>query len=128
MSNQKHDDEIARLGRDWMRKTSDELNAPDRVALNRARQRALEQLSSRSLRPKLAWTLVGASAAAILAAVLVLRSPSIAPLEPQSELIANSASDDFELLMGSDELEMFEELEFFELLDLVETETFNGAG
>ena len=55
------------------------------------------------------------TAAALLALAVVLRSSE--PVQPPPTLAAPSAADDLELLAGSEELEMIENLEFYAWLE-----------
>jgi hypothetical protein len=94
-----------------------ELDAATRSRLTRARVRALEELeSSRAARWPGIWKSpllpAGAVAAAVLAALLVVsqRSPEPPPVEV-------AALGDLELLLGEEDLELIEELEFYAWLE-----------
>ena len=90
------------------------LDAATVSRLNRARQRALDQGLAR--RTRWVWpTLALATAASLtLALGLLLHTPEVAaPLPPT----AATESLDFELLAGSEDLELIENLEFYAWLE-----------
>lgn len=95
-----------------------DLDAATASRLNRARQQALDA-GLRKRRPRWIWLpfSLATAAAALLALTLTLRTSE--PLLPPPVLAAPSASaaDDFELLAGSEELEMIENLEFYAWLE-----------
>ena len=90
------------------------LDAATLSRLNRARQAALDARAPRSTRSR--W--IGAGAAAALAAAfalaLVVRAPDPARL-PVGE--AAVAQEDIDLLSGEDEVELYEDQEFYAWLD-----------
>lgn len=89
------------------------LDGATRSRLAQARARALE--SARQRRPFVPgrwWLPAGAVAAAVLAAVLVLEAPQ-APA-PAVEL---TALGDLDILLGDEDLELLEELEFYAWLE-----------
>ena len=101
----------------------DQLDAATLSRLNRGRQAALAKAAT--ARPGLAWMrwapATGMAAAAIIA-VVMLRGPL-----PENEMTVPGATD-FEILVGEDSLEMFEELEFYSVLDTLEAGTADNAG
>ncbi len=112
-------------GRRWLTQQSERLDGAMRSQLNQARQQALTELPKR--RQRIAWLpLAGASTAALLIALLFVNTGDIGtPTQP--ELATATPVDDFELLLAVDNLEMIEELEFFELLNEVEVESLNAG-
>lgn len=94
--------------------TVNAMDAHTASRLNRARQQALDQGLAQAgqlrwLRPMLA---LASCAAVILALGLTLRTPEVtAPVTNIQD------ADDFELLAGSEELEMIENLEFYAWLE-----------
>lgn len=91
------------------------LDAETRSKLTRARYTALEALGTSSApmwRPR--WIPAGAVAAGVLA-VMVLWQGQPAPPEAQTFDVA--AVNDLEILLGDEELDMIQELEFYAWLD-----------
>jgi hypothetical protein len=85
--------------------------------LNRARQRALDEgLARRRSRYRFLAYALTASIAAMLAVSLLVRIPE--RTEPMPTVAAPTTADDLELLAGSEELEMIENLEFYAWLEL----------
>lgn len=93
-----------------------DLDAATASKLNRARQGALDLgLARRQARRGFLPYALAASIAAILALAVTLRVPDS---EPMPVAAAPSSADDLELLAGSEELEMIEDLEFYAWLEL----------
>lgn len=93
-----------------------DLDAATASKLNRARQHALDQgLVRRWSGYRFPAYAVAASIAAVLAVSVLVGVPE--PTEPISVAAASSA-DDLELLAGTEELEMIEDLEFYAWLEL----------
>ncbi len=120
------DELLAKAGQDWLERRSESLDAQTRSKLNQARQAALDTMEKKS-RFGLALPLAGASAAAILVAVLMVARPVDSPVTTAPQLAKEVPADDFELLLAVENLEMIEDFEFFELLSAVETDG-TGAG
>ena len=105
---------------EWSKRTFDrstqEIDAATRSRLTQARVRALEELAPAK---RFAWTWrasmlpAGAAAAALLAAWLVLLQGN-GGSEPQ---LATNNFGDLEMLLGEEELEMIEELDFYAWLE-----------
>ncbi len=100
------------------------LDAATLSRLNQGRHRALAELQRspgmaqwRRLAP------VMGVAAAALVAVLLVRGP--ATVDVVEEAITAS---DFEMLLQEDSIEMFEDLEFYSLLDAVDAEASDDVG
>ena len=93
-----------------------EIDAATRSRLTQARYRALEELPT-SRAGRSVWrgpfAPVGAIAAAALVAFLVFRQPEPA-IEPALEV---AAAADLEILLGEEDLELLEELEFYAWLE-----------
>jgi len=121
---------LAEQASEKLRASVDQLDAATLSRLNQARQRALEELPGRHRYMPLRWLVPTASlAGAALVAVLLLQPSSPIVVDPTAigsiaiaEDILNDQSVDFELLMGEDDLEMIEELEFFAWLTTEELE------
>lgn len=110
-----------------LRQSADELDAATQSRLNRARQRALDEMPAGTTRRPIGWW-VPAGATAV-AAVLVIgiwqaRGPGEMPVETGVELVPVTADEavDFEILLEEGDLEMLEDLEFFAWLALEDLE------
>lgn len=106
------DDQLARRARELFDDSVDGLDAATRSQLNRRRHAALEQATG-----GVAWRwdrlvpATGVAAAAVLAVLVVNGNrPDVAPMP------TNGVAD-MEILLEGDELEMFEDLEFYTLLE-----------
>ena len=100
------------------------LDAATLSRLNQGRQQALAELQQK--RPFAKWSrwvpATGLLAAAAVA-VMVMRGPVFeGPGEPPV------TASDFEMLLEENDLEMFEDLEFFSLLDEVDSATNGNVG
>ena len=100
------------------------LDATTLSRLNQGRQQALAELQQK--RPFAKWSgwvpATGLVAAAVVA-VVVMRGPV---LDGPGESPVTAS--DFEMLLEENELEMFEDLEFFSLLDEVDSATNGNVG
>lgn len=93
--------------------------------LNQARQVALAEVSARSQTRKWRqWMPAAGIAAAAAIAVLMLQGPGNTTLPDASEALA----DDFEILLGGDDLDMFEDLEFYSWIELADSSTSDNVG
>jgi hypothetical protein len=113
------------------------LDAGARSRLNQARRRALQAVApgSRAGRARRwsTWAPLGALAASVLAAALLLRGPLA--VEPPPATVASHpaalAQEPLELLAAGEEFEMAtadEELEFYEWIGLAAADVPNGQG
>lgn len=93
------------------------MDAQTASRLNRARQRALDL----GLKPRSRWvwpSLALATAASLtLALSLAVHMPDTAPLPAATAARAADLSQDLELLAGSEDLELIENLEFYAWLE-----------
>jgi hypothetical protein len=92
----------------------DKLDGATLSRLNQSRNRALDELR----RPRTRWMrwapAAGAAAAVALAVIVYM---------PGSEVEVMPATvTDMEILLGEESIEMFEELEFFALVDMLESD------
>ena len=109
----KSDEQFANEAKSLFDASVDELDAATLSTLNQGRQRALEAARS-PLNPLLRWVPAAGVAAAVLIAVMVtLPGPGTVEMMP-------SVASDMEILLGEDSIEMFEELEFYSLLDVMD--------
>jgi len=100
------------------------LDAATLSRLNQGRHRALAELQQSSGIARLRrWAPASGIAAAALVAVLLLRGP--AGVDMADGAITAS---DFEMLLQEDSIEMFEDLEFYALLDEVDTVAGDDVG
>ncbi len=94
----------------------EELDAATLSRLNRGRHDALAEVERMTpLRHWLRWAPVAGVAAAAVIAVMLMQQPAM-----DDAIDVRGAAADFELLMEDDSLEMFEDLEFYVLLEGLE--------
>ena len=110
------DGQIAGKAKRLFDESVDRLDAATLSRLNRSRHEALAELGSN--RPRGHWLrrapAAGIAAAAILAVIMVQ-----GPVPDGVEMTPATATD-FELLLDENSIEMFEDLEFFALMDGLE--------
>jgi len=118
-----NDDKLVQQAKALFDESVDKLDGATLSELNRARQRAVEELElGRSFGGR-AWLLPAGGAAAVAAlAILVVGSNDTDMGVPAG---VTSAGTDFEMLIDESNLEMLEELEFYAWLELDEVD---GAG
>ncbi len=98
------------------------LDAATLSRLNQGRHKALEELrDSRNPARWLRWAPAAGVAAAAVVAVIVMRGPEVVEIAPVT-------ASDFEMLLEEDGFEMFEDLEFYALLDEVALEANGDVG
>ncbi len=118
------DEPIARQAKQLFDDSVERLDAATLSRLNRGRHQALAELQrSGSVVSWGRWLPATGVAAAVLMTVLLMRGP--AGIEAIEAAVTAS---DFEMLLEADSLEMFEDLEFFTLLDAVDAETNGNVG
>ncbi len=110
-------DEIARRARSLLDRSADELDAATRARLGAARTEALAAL--RAPRPLWARRRALVVAAAFGAAVLAFGA-SWWMRAPSGPLSFGDDVDDVDILAGTDDLEMYDDLEFYRWLDDIE--------
>jgi hypothetical protein len=99
------------------------LDAATLSQLNQARHRALEEVSAaRPEKQWLRWVPVTGVAAAAVVAVMVMNAP-VAVQTGESIMTT-----DFELLLEDENLEMFEDLEFYSWLEAADLEANGNVG
>ncbi len=97
----------------------DKLDAATLSKLNQGRHRALDELQS-TRGAWLRWApAAGIAAAVVLAVMVTLPRPDAVDVIPTNVT-------DMEILLGEDSIEMFEELEFYTFIDMLETENDVG--
>jgi hypothetical protein len=98
----------------------DKLDAATLSRLNQGRHKALEELHRPGAVHWGRWVPAAGVAAAAVMAVLVIQGPVTV-----DDVVTAS---DFEMLLETDSLEMLEDLEFYSLLDAVDTESSGNVG
>ncbi len=93
------------------------LDAQTRSKLTRARHRALEELETSTAaagwRPQ--WIPAGVIAAGVLAVIMLWQGqPAVSP---ETQAFDVAAVNDLEILLGDEDLDMLQELEFYAWLD-----------
>ena len=114
-------DALERRAKQLFDESVDGLDAASLSRLNQARQKALEASTRRT--PSLArWAPVGGLATAAAVALLLIQSP--ATIEPP----ADAGAVEFEILLSDDNLDMLENLEFYDWIDLAEDGSGDSVG
>ena len=118
------DELIARQAKELFDDSVERIDAATLSRLNQGRHRALAELQ----RPPAVvrwgrWIPVTGVAAAAVVTVIVMRGPTGVDV-----IEAPATASDFEMLLEMDGLEMFEDLEFYTLLDAVDAETNGNKG
>ncbi len=110
-----HDEQTGRRAKALFDESVDALDAETLSRLNRGRQHALAALGT-GANPWMRWVPAAGMATAALVAVMVLLP---GPVQPPAGALPQSVTD-MEILLGEDELEMFEDLEFYTWMDLAD--------
>ena len=114
------DEELARRMRAALDARSESYDASTQSQLNQARQRALDELDKGRAPLLGVLPLAGASAAAVLVAVVLVSRPGLAPEPVAGPVVAELAAvDDFELLLAGDDLDMLENYEFYDVMEVL---------
>lgn len=106
------DEKLGRRAKALFDESVDELDAASLSRLNRGRQAALAELS-RQRQPWIRWMPAAGITAAVLFAVMVLAPQPQVPEVPV-------AVTDMEILLGEDDIDMLEDLEFYSWIDMAE--------
>ncbi|MFW2405482.1 MAG: hypothetical protein ACN4GT_12005 [Gammaproteobacteria bacterium] len=117
------ENEFAREAGRRLRRSADELDAATLSRLNRARQKALDEMPRARGRGVDWW--VPAGVTALVAAVAVGVWQAGGPVEDPTTIAPLTADEvaDFDILLDEGELEMLEDLEFFAWLADADLET-----
>ena len=100
------------------------LDAASLSRLNQSRHRALAEMQQSHGKVQWRrWAPVTGVAAAALVAVLLVRGPAAVDISESA-----MTTSDFEMLLQEDSIEMFEDLEFYSLLDAVDVEASDDVG
>lgn len=123
MNESDRETELARAAKLRFDDSVDALDAATLSRLNRGRQRALAELGGATRHGAwLRWLpATGVAAAALLAVMLMVDPGAAVPDGPVS-------APDFGMLLEDDDLEMFEDLEFYSWLEAAELEVGDDVG
>ncbi|MDH3613517.1 MAG: hypothetical protein OEU90_00565 [Gammaproteobacteria bacterium] len=115
-------EQIANQAKELFDDSVEQLDAATLSRLNRGRHQALAELQGSADTVKWGrWVPAAGVAAAAVVTVVVMRGPQVDELEPVT-------ASDFEMLLEEDSFEMFEDLEFYVLLDAVASEANGDVG
>ena len=117
------DKEFAETAKRQFDDSVERLDAAALSRLNQGRHRALEELRKPAWSHWERWAPAAGIAAAAVVAVIVMRGP--AGVDPGA---GNLTASDFEMLLESDDLEMYEDLEFFSLLAEMDQDDGGNVG
>lgn len=119
-----NEEQVAKQAKQLFDDSVETLDAATLSRLNQGRHKALAELHKPAGISRWGgWLPATGVAAAVLVTVLVMRGPGgVAVIE---ETVTAS---DFEMLLEEDSLEMFEDLEFYALLDMVDLEANDDVG
>ncbi|MEE4162424.1 MAG: hypothetical protein V2I25_07920 [Woeseiaceae bacterium] len=118
-----NDDKLVRQAKALFDESVDALDGATLSKLNRARQRALEELDEGHPAGLRTWLLPAGGAAAVAALAFLVVGTNDTDMRVPAGVTA--ADSDFEMLIDENSLEMLEELEFYAWLELDEV---NDAG
>jgi hypothetical protein len=118
--------DFARTASELLRRSADDIDGATASRLNRARQAALEQLPNRRRTSRWLVPAFSTAAAGALAVGLWL-NPGVDRDLPTQGASAALSADEMDLLLTDDNLEMFEDLEFYAWLDAERSDEELGA-
>lgn len=103
----------------------DRLDAATLSKLNQRRQAALARVRrAQPAQAWLRWAPASGLAAAAVVAVMMMQGPGVTNIPAMPD----SAATDFEILLGDEQLEMIEELEFYSWIDMADEDVFDNVG
>ena len=123
MTESRKNEDFAKLAKARFDDSVERLDGAALSRLNQGRHRALEELRSNDAVRWRRWAPAAGVAAAAAVAVIMMNNTMVSV--PAADAVTAS---DFEMLIETDSLEMLEDLEFFSLLDAVDTETNGNVG
>lgn len=122
MNDPGRNEQITNQAKELFDDSVERLDAATLSRLNQGRHRALEELrESRHSAQWLRWAPAAGVAAVAVVAVMMMRGPDVVELAPVT-------ASDFEMLLEEDNLDMFEDLEFYAVLDAVASEANGDVG
>lgn len=127
MKKQLSDEQIVERAKATFDNEAQSYDAATRSKLNQVRQSALAELDGAKSGNPLWLPAAGATACAVLVAVVLLNRNGVVPAETEVPGVATAEAVDFDILLAGESLEMLEDLEFYEVMELL-TEIENGNG
>ena len=122
MTDQGNNEQVTKQAKTLFDDSVERLDAATLSRLNQGRHKALAELGHAEPRARwLRWAPAAGVAAAAVVAVVVMRGPEVAEVGPVT-------ASDFEMLLEEDGFEMFEDLEFYAVLDAVAAEANGDVG
>ena len=119
------EDELAARAKALFDGSVDRLDAATLSKLNQRRQAALAKVGGAEARHAwVRWMPAGGLAAAAVVAVVLMQGPGITDI-PQ---LPDKAVTDFEILLGDEQFEMIEELEFYSWIDMADEGAPDNVG
>ena len=101
------------------------LDAATLSKLNQRRQAALAKVGhAEPAHAWLRWAPASGLAAAAVVAVMMMQGPGVTDIPAMPD----STVSDFEILLGDEQLEMIEELEFYSWIDMADEDAFDNVG
>lgn len=124
MNDQGKNEQFADRAKELFDDSVERLDAATLSRLNKGRHDALAELGQSDQRMHWGrWLPATGVAAAAVVTVMIIRGPT--DVDTIEEVVTSS---DFEMLLEADSLEMFEDLEFYSLLDEVDVDTNGNVG
>ena len=122
MTDQGRNEQLEKQAKTLFDDSVERLDAATLSRLNQSRHRALAELGHAEPRGQwLRWAPAAGIAAAAVVTVVVMRGPDVVDVAPVT-------ASDFEMLLEEDGFEMFEDLEFYAVLDAVAAESSGDVG
>ena len=134
MNDPGRNEQITNQAKELFDDSVERLDAATLSRLNQGRHRALEELrESRHSAQWLRWVPAAGVAAVAVVAVMMMRGPDVVELAPTPGLpapveLAPVTASDFEMLLEEESFDMFEDLEFYAVLDAVASEANGDVG
>lgn len=119
------DEQFAAQAKELFDNSVERLDAATLSKLNQRRQAALARVGgARPSNAWLRWAPASGLAAAAVVAVMMMQGPGVTDIPAMPD----SAATDFEILLGDEQLEMIEELEFYSWIDMADEDVFDNVG
>lgn len=119
------DEQFAAQAKAMFDSSVDRLDAATLSKLNQRRQAALAKAGgARPAHAWLRWAPASGLAAAAVIAVMMMQGPGVTDIPAMPD----TAATDFEILLGDEQLEMIEELEFYSWIDMADEAVFDNVG
>ena len=119
------DERLAAQAKTLFDNSVERLDAATLSKLNQRRQAALAKVGGANpAQAWLRWMPASGLAAAAVVAVMMMQGPGVTDIPAMPD----TAATDFEILLGDEQLEMFEELEFYSWIDMADEDAFDNVG